>query len=274
MEKSKGLTHRKAYHPRYIKGRFCLSYFRYREFEYESYCRDVNVAECVIEFAKGGVPELDDLVSALPHIEARHYSISSNPETRPGYLELMVLEVRWGNRYGLASHFLAASGAKPVAMSIKHGMFKYPADPTVPVILIALGTGLAGVLPLVRTRLGEGKKMGPCLLFLGTRLTGSFPLVVSWLKQLEHDKVISRFFHAVSREGPKSHIQDLMKANGTQLWDLWQDPKTQVFYCGPERGIPDDLKEIMLELTITEGWLSREEAMAFSGRHEWMISAH
>jgi len=86
-----------------------------------------------------------------------------------------------------------------------------------------------------------------------------------------HDKILTEMFHAVSRGGNRLHVQDMMKQNTTKLWDLWQDHRTVFYYCGPKRGVPEDLKEIMLKMTISEGWLSREEAMAFSGRHEWMV---
>jgi sulfite reductase alpha subunit-like flavoprotein len=110
------------------------------------------------------------------------------------------------------------------------------------------------------------------LVFFGTLYGLSFPIISSRLQKLADDKVIAGFFHAVSREGRgKGSIQDLMKAKAALLWDLWQDPRTKVFYGGPKREIPDEMKGIMLELTITEGWLSREEAMAFSGGHEWFI---
>jgi sulfite reductase alpha subunit-like flavoprotein len=128
------------------------------------------------------------------------------------------------------------------------------------------------MLPLLKFREVAQTALAPCLVFFGTRYRGSFPAIVDRLQKLADDKVIAGFFHAVSRDGGRrGSIQDDMKTNTTQLWDLWQDPKTKVFYCGPKREIPEEMKGIMLELTITEGWLSREEAMAFSGRHEWFI---
>jgi sulfite reductase alpha subunit-like flavoprotein len=140
--------------------------------------------------------------------------------------------------------------------------------------MVALGTGISPMLAMIRQRARTEGKLGPAYLFFGARNAGAFARVLGAMEGFIESKKLSNMFTAFSRDGGKpKHVQDLMKEKADILWDLWQDPKTQFFYCGPRRGIPDELKEFMLQMTITEGWLSREEAMAFNSRHEWLIEA-
>jgi sulfite reductase alpha subunit-like flavoprotein len=70
----------------------------------------------------------------------------------------------------------------------------------------------------------------------------------------------------------KKHIHQILKENQSAVWTLWENPKTQMFYCGPSRGVIDHVREVMYDITVNEGWLAREEAMAFSSRHVWNIN--
>jgi sulfite reductase alpha subunit-like flavoprotein/iron only hydrogenase large subunit-like protein len=243
---------------------------------FERYQADINTAECLCEFAQYGTPPLDVLVSAIPAIQPRFYAIASSPGSNKGTLDALVLEVRFGkdnSRHGLSTYFLAHSAGQSVPIFTRRGSFRYPGDITTPIIMVALGSGLSPILALLHYRNELDKtKLGPAYLFVGTRFQSSFPMLFKTLRMFVEQKILTELFHAVSREGPRNHVQDLMKQNTTKLWDLWQDHRTMFFYCGPKRGVPDELKEIMLSLTISEGWLAKEEAMAFSGRHEWLLA--
>jgi sulfite reductase alpha subunit-like flavoprotein len=207
-------------------------------------------------------------------MQPRFYAISSTPEANPGHLDIHVLEVFFGKdnkRHGLATHFLASPLTKFVALKTRRGAFKYPADPESPMIMCALGSGLSPMLALLQHRQTIAPKIGPALLFVGTRFQSSFPLLFRKLWKIKEEGLLDEIYHAVSREGPKVYIQDMLRMNTSKVWDLWQDPRTYFFYCGPKRGVVEQLKEITVDITVTEGWLSREEAMAFSSRHEWLI---
>jgi sulfite reductase alpha subunit-like flavoprotein len=237
-------------------------------------CVDTSVAECICQFAPYGVPSLDSLLSAIPRMEPRIYAISSAPESNPGHMEILVLEVLFGKngkRGGLATHFLVNPLAKTVPFRNRRGAFRFPDDPESPMIMCALGSGLSPMLALLQRRQSLYPKIGPALLFAGVRFQSSFPLLFRKIAQFSQDGVLTAAFQAVSREPPKTHVQDLFKANTEKIWELWQDHRTYFYFCGPKRGCVDELKEIMLSMTITEGWLSSEEAMAFNIRHEWCI---
>jgi sulfite reductase (NADPH) flavoprotein alpha-component len=243
---------------------------------YMAYIEDISIAECICQFAQFGVPSLETLVSTIPHMKPRFYSITSLPCTRPGRLEICVMEVFFGKgnkRAGISSNFIAGRGGKTLAMMIRGSPFKYPKDMTVPVIMVALGSGIAAMLSMLAVRAKTEGTLGPCVLILGTRYQGSFPYLVKELHDMEKSKIITKFFHVASRDGPKPmHVQQCLKENAEILWQYWEDYRTPFYYCGPQRDIPGELQQIMLNITISEGWLSIEEAMAFSNRHTWVIS--
>jgi NADH-quinone oxidoreductase subunit G len=242
---------------------------------FQKLLENTSIADCLCEFAQYGIPPLDVLVSTVPAIEPRIYAIASSPQTSKGFIDILVLEVLFGkssSRHGLSTYFLANSLNQTLPIYTKHGAFRYPMDITTPMIMVALGSGLSPMLALLQHRSElDVSKLGPALLFVGTRFENSFPLLFKKIRTFVHEKVLTALFHAVSRERDMRHVQDLLRDNPSTLWDLWQDHRTVFYYCGPKRAVSDELKEIMLSLTVSEGWLSREEAMAFNGRHEWMI---
>jgi sulfite reductase alpha subunit-like flavoprotein len=244
------------------------------EWPFKAHLADTSVAETLCQFARYGVPPLDTLIPAIPRMQPRFYAISCTPEANPGHLDILVLEVLFGKdnkRRGLTTHFLISPLAKFVPLKTRKGAFRYPPDPESPIIMCALGSGLSPMLALLQHRQAIAPRIGPAILFVGTRFRDNFPLLFRKLGKFQQEGLLNEVYHAVSREGPKVYVQDLMKQNTERLWDLWQDHRTHFYYCGPKRGVPKDLKEIMLEITVTEGWLSREEAMAFNNRHEWII---
>lgn len=244
---------------------------------FKEYLKDINTAECLVEMAQYGIPPLNQLISAIPHMNGRLYSIASSPDSHRGFLELIVLDVVFGEnnkRYGISTHFLSTPGLRQIALFCKKGTFRYPADSETPIIMVGLGAGVSPMFSLLQHRQMSEKKLGPAYLFFGARYQGSYPLLMKKLRNFHDTKVIDELFTAFSRDGPnKVYIQDVMKQQSAKLWELWQDSRTQFYYCGPKRSIVEDLKELMLQVTIHEGWLSREEAMAYNSRHEWTVEA-
>lgn len=247
---------------------------------YSTFIKDINVAEFICEYVQYGIPPLDVFVSACPHIIPRVFSIASAPDMNRGFLELMVLDVHFGpdnKRYGLTTHYLQRKGLEHVPIHCMRGIFKYPAENDTPIIMAALGTGISPMFSLIQHRMASKEKLGPAILIFGSRFRGAYPLLNKKLDNFLATGVVQTLLVVYSRDGGKHrHIQDLMreKENQAKMWELWSDPRTQFYYCGPKREIPTQLKEIMLETTMNEGWLSREEAMAYNSRHEWHIEGY
>ena len=95
-------------------------------------------------------PHPEAFVDALEPLQPRLYSISSSPKATPGTLSLTVDAVRYvvgkRRRIGVASTFLghrAKEGDRLKVYVQKAHNFALPADPSVPVIMVGPGTGVA-----------------------------------------------------------------------------------------------------------------------------------
>ena len=62
-----------------------------------------------------------------------------------------------------------------------------------------------------------------------------------------------------------------MKKNTNLIWNYWSDVTTALYYCGIPGPLSDKLKELLLKITIEEGYLSIEEAMATNNRHQVFV---
>ena len=241
---------------------------------FNEFLKDVTSAEAILKFAKYGIPTLDVLVSAITHMGPRFYSVASAPDAHRGYLDIMVVDVVWGEnnkRYGITTHFLSNPNLTRVALQCKKGVFRYPADTEAPIIMVALGSGVSPMFSLLQFRQMTDKKLGPAYLFFGAKYEGSYPLLLKKLRNFRETNVVQELFVCFSQDSNKKHVQDLIKENASKVWELWQDHRTKFYYCGPHRGIPDELKRIMVDITMNEGWLSSEEAMAVNNRHDWVF---
>ncbi len=118
-------------------------------------------------------PDPEAFIEALEPLQPRLYSISSSPKVEPGRLSLTVDAVRYkiGSRLrkGVASNFLAerVDPGDPIKVYVqKAHAFGLPADPSVPVIMVGPGTGVAPFRAFLHERMAS-RASGPNWLFFG-----------------------------------------------------------------------------------------------------------
>jgi sulfite reductase alpha subunit-like flavoprotein/iron only hydrogenase large subunit-like protein len=246
------------------------------EDQWASLLRDVNVAEVIVRYSKYGIPEFNNLISVFPPIIPRLFSIASGPLANPGFFDVFVLDVHFGpkkNRHGITTAFLADPNTKTVWLRAIRSLVQYPKDADAPIILIAVGSALAQLFPMFEHRKAIGAGLAPAILFFEAKYKGSYPLVMKKLTAFKESGILQDVFIAwTAQEEGRKHVHELLKENQSTVWNMWENPKTQLFYCGPPRGVIDDVREILCDITVTEGWLAREEAMAFSSRHVWNLN--
>ena len=71
----------------------------------------------------------------------------------------------------------------------------------------------------------------------------------------------------------ENKIKKVILENKKLIWKYWFNDKTSLYYCGIPGCLPDEIKELLLKITIEEGGLSIEEAMAINNRHQIFIEA-
>ena len=241
----------------------------------------LNIGEFIIKFSTKCKPDLPRLMSACPHIQPRVFSIASAPSSNRGFLELLVHSVVFGlnnKRKGLATSFLQRKGVKRISVACHKGIFKYPSDKSTPLILCGIGSGLAPILAVLQHRaslLDSGIKLGPAILFFGARYRSSYPLLMKKLAILKEKKSADEVFTAFSRDGPTPvYIQDILKERSNIIWNVWSDQRSILYYCGPRRGIPDDIREILTDISTKEGQLPRDSAETFCQSHQFVMESY
>src|SRR5262245_22931659 len=126
-----------------------------------------------VEKFRGVRPDPEAFVEALEPLQPRLYSIACSPKSNPNAVALTVDAVRYRvgarTRLGVASTFLAgriAPSGKVRSYVQKAQGFGLPADPSVPIIMIGPGTGIAPFRAFLHERMAM-KAPGRNWLFFG-----------------------------------------------------------------------------------------------------------
>ena len=126
-----------------------------------------------IEKFRGLRPDPEAFIEVLDPLQPRLYSIASSPKVDANRMALCVDTVRYAingrNRLGVASTFLANRVNPGDRMKVyvqKAHAFGLPADPSVPVIMIGPGTGIAPFRAFLHERMAT-KAPGRNWLFFG-----------------------------------------------------------------------------------------------------------
>ena len=126
-----------------------------------------------LEKFPGVRPDPEAFIEALDPLQPRLYSISSSPKVDAGRVSLTVDTVRYDigkrTRLGVASTFLADRIAPGDTLKVyvqKAHAFGLPADPSMPIIMVGPGTGIAPFRAFLHERMAT-KAPGRNWLFFG-----------------------------------------------------------------------------------------------------------
>ena len=262
--------------------------------KFEHYTATHTYADVLCEFSASALPPFEYLLSIIPVICPRLYSIASSPLYRENKLDLLIVLNEWTDpnqkpRSGLTTRFLfGADAGDKVAIQVRTGILQPPRDTATPLVMFGLGTGVApfrGFLQHRQRLLEEGKELGPATLYVGYRheqldyyLKESF---AEWTKlgvltavhpAFSHDDREKRggklyFISDLIGERPKTVVEALRLV---QKDDEAKDDHTKVhvYYCGPALGIPETIQKSMEDAVKDEkgGGMKEEDAVALMDR--------
>jgi sulfite reductase (NADPH) flavoprotein alpha-component len=221
-----------------------------------------------IEKFKGVRPDPEALVEALDPLQPRLYSISSSLNAHPGRISLTVDTVRYQiakrQRLGVASTFLAERVTPGDTVKVyvqKAHNFGLPADPTVPIIMIGPGTGIAPFRAFLYDRMAT-KAPGRNWLFFGHQRRDRDFFYEEELAGMRAAGVLTRLSLAWSRDDKeKFYVQDRMRQVGADLWQ-WLSDGAHFYVCGAVR-MGQDVERAMVDIVTEHGRRSASEAIAF-----------
>jgi sulfite reductase (NADPH) flavoprotein alpha-component len=210
-------------------------------------------------------PPLADLLRSLPALKPRLYSIASSLKGEPGQVHLCVgvvkAERRGRVRNGIASAFLAHRAAihGEILANIQTSHFRLPADPTVPVIMVGPGTGIAPFRAFLQERAASGTK-GRSWLFFGDQHEATDFLFADELKAYLADGTLSRLDLAWSRDQAKKvYVQDRMREAAADLW-RWMQDGGHFYVCGDAMRMAKDVDGALREVAMTQGGMDEAAA--------------
>jgi cytochrome P450 / NADPH-cytochrome P450 reductase len=195
----------------------------------------------------------------LSLLAPRYYSISSSPSGDPTRCSVTVAVVEGpassgrGIYKGICSNYLAGRRAGEIihatVRETKAG-FRLPDDPSVPLIMIGPGTGLAPFRGFLQERAAlkaSGKNLGPAMLFFGCRHPDQDFLYADELKAFASNR-ITELHTAFSRsEGPKTYVQDLVTAQKERVSSLIENGAI-IYVCGDGGKMEPDVKAALVAI--------------------------
>eukprot|EP01104_Vermistella_antarctica_P013234 TRINITY_DN3976_c0_g4_i1.p1 TRINITY_DN3976_c0_g4~~TRINITY_DN3976_c0_g4_i1.p1 ORF type:complete len:697 (-),score=186.72 TRINITY_DN3976_c0_g4_i1:98-2068(-) len=245
---------------------------RYHEWILNDHC---TVLEVLNAYKSIDLP-IDILLEILPRLNPRYYSISSSLRDANDRVSITSVVVNFTSNTqrvhnGVCSTFLAEKQAEDednsMPVFIRTSNFKMPKDPSVPIIMIGPGTGVApfrGFLQELKTR--DAAKRGESVLYFGCRRRDTDYLYKDELESALSEGYLTRLVVAFSREqGEKVYVQNKM-AEDEEREDLWRliSAGAHVYVCGDARVMAKDVyNELVRIAQLKGGYLDEEEATKF-----------
>lgn len=181
----------------------------------------------------------------LPPLRPRYYSISSSPLVDPEVCTITTgvlrAPVRGGDGAvfgGVCSNHLAGLAPNSTVFTFVRKPsipFRPPADPSVPMIMVGAGTGLAPFRGFLQERAAQrerGAEIGDSLLFFGCRDPRQDFLYADELREYEKTAALRlRTVFSGRPEDGRRYVQHEMAARADEVWELIENGAS-IFVCG------------------------------------------
>jgi sulfite reductase (NADPH) flavoprotein alpha-component len=213
-------------------------------------------------------PDPEAFIESLDPLQPRLYSIACSPKIEARRVALTVDAVRYTSgdrrRFGVASTFLAeriAPGAKFKAYIQKAQSFALPPDPSVPIVMIGPGTGIAPFRAFLHERMAT-KASGRNWLFFGHQRRDCDFFYEDELTGMNATGFLTHLSLAWSRDGVrKIYVQDRMREAGREFWS-WIAAGAHIYVCGAIT-MGKDVERALLDIIAEHGARSLEQASIF-----------
>ncbi|MEL6952395.1 MAG: flavodoxin domain-containing protein [Pseudomonadota bacterium] len=210
----------------------------------------------------------ETLLSLLPPLQHRTYSIASSAKASPGEMHLTVATLRWereGRAHrGLCSTHLAdtlGQGGRAEIFMVPNSRFRLPNLGSAQVIMVGPGTGIAPYLGFLQERQASGAS-GTNWLITGDRHSATDHVYARELAAFQEAGVLNRLDLAFSRDqAEKRYVQDVMRENGEELYGALE--RGAYFYlCGDAKRMAVDVEACLVELIDTYGTAKPENFLS------------
>uniref|UniRef100_A0A8C2I061 Nitric oxide synthase n=1 Tax=Cyprinus carpio TaxID=7962 RepID=A0A8C2I061_CYPCA len=246
-----------------------------QEYEEWKWYNNPTIVEVLEEFPSLQIPSTL-LLTQLPLLQARYYSISSSPDLHPGEIHLTVAVVSYRPRdgegpihHGVCSSWLNSLEEGDTVPCFVRGAptFRMPKDSQVPCILIGPGTGIAPFRSFWQQRLYDIENKGrllacPMILVFGCRQSQIDHIYKEETIQAKNKEVFKELYTAYSREPgkPKKYVQDVLREQLSEtVYKYLREEGGHIYVCGDVTMAGDVLKTVQ-QIFKLHGNMSLEDA--------------
>ncbi|MFZ5783759.1 MAG: bifunctional cytochrome P450/NADPH--P450 reductase [Pseudomonadota bacterium] len=212
----------------------------------------------------------------LPPLRARQYSISSSPLWKPDHVTLTVAVVDApamsgvGRFQGVASSYLAQlqpGDRVSIAVRPSNARFHPPADPTLPMVLICAGSGVAPFRGFLQDRAAQkqgGREVGPALLFFGVDHPDIDYLYRAELAAWERDGIVTVLpAFSAKPDGEVKFVQHRVWAERERVAGLFRRGGI-VYVCGDGQRMAPAVRETLLRIYREASGAGADEAQKWA----------
>jgi sulfite reductase alpha subunit-like flavoprotein len=233
--------------------------------DFAEFAKKRTVLDFIQKYAPHGIPRLDSILTASPFMIPRRFPVASSPKKGRGYLEFVIE----GSERSLCYQFLNSLGKGRLAIRIEDGKLEHPKDKATPMIVIAVGIGIGPIFGLLEFRKYAEGPWGPMVVICEFKKKKHVTVIQEMLENYVHDKLISAVMWAFSEENETQYRswKEVVLKNVSILWPVWMDDRSRVYLVGEVGDVLTPLKKLFVQMTMNEGGLRDEEAMAWTDRH-------
>jgi sulfite reductase (NADPH) flavoprotein alpha-component len=218
----------------------------------EEYCWGREFIDLITDFP-GVVATPQELFNVLPRLVPRLYSIASSQMVHPDSVETTVRVVRYDThgrtRLGVASGQMGERSDVGAVLPIflhSNQNFRLPKDPSVPVIMVGPGTGVAPFRAFLEERQAKRESGKNWLIFGDQHQASDFLYRELWTAMLQ-DGTLTRLDIAFSRDqANKIYVQDRMRENAAELY-AWLERGAYFYVCGDAVRMAKDVEQALLD---------------------------